>query len=159
MTKHLLILTALYLLFAIPLSVIDWRKFRVSAVFPLIALAALFVARLLLSKTLLPVLQMTALSLATSLLLFFCVEVFTGDWLGFDDICFGACTAVYCGFYDNLVAAAFAALIGVLFYLSSAAMQKLKKNTVVFRPVFAIPIMPFVTSGAVLTKLLFYVIA
>lgn len=159
MSRNLLILSAVYLIFALPLSVIDGRRFRVPVLPVIIGGVALIACRFMLSKAFFPSLEMILLALVSSTLLFFCVKIFTGDWLSADDIVFGAVTAVYCGFYDNLVAAAFAVLIGVLFYLGLSVVQKFRKNPVVLRPLFAIPVIPFVTGGAILTKLLFYVIA
>lgn len=160
MNKNLLILSAVYLVFAIPMSFMDARKFRIS----LISLAFGTICILgtkfgLFSGAFIPLLKNMALALATSFLIYFSTRVLTAGGLGFGDVFFGMFSALYTGFYMNIIATVFAALLGVLYYLFLAAVQKFKKKQTVHRPIFAIPFVPFITAGSVLSMLLFWVIA
>ena len=102
------------------------------------------------------------IAVATSALLFFCVRVLSAEGLGIGDVIFGVYSALYCGFYRNLVAAAFAALSGILFYLIAAVVKKVRKRIcekkgivqLVHRGIFVIPFVPFITFGAVLAVFL-----
>ncbi|MBR1721598.1 MAG: hypothetical protein IJ727_03805 [Treponema sp.] len=95
------------------------------------------------------------ISCFSSFLLYFSIYVLTGEELNFSDIAFGIFSALYTGFYLNIVSAIFAALVGMLYYLLSASLQKFKKTKNMHRPIFAIPFVPFITAGSVLSKLLF----
>jgi prepilin signal peptidase PulO-like enzyme (type II secretory pathway) len=59
----------------------------------------------------------------------------------------------------NLIATVFAALLGVLHYLAMALIQRHKKKQVIHRPIFAIPFVPFITAGSLLSVILFAFIA
>ncbi len=156
MDRFFLILTAVYLLFAIPLSVMDSRRFRISL--PLLflgAIAIVFCRFFLFPTHLWPETKNLLIALASSFLIYFSTRVLTAQGLGAGDLFFGMFSALYTGFYMNLVATVFAALLGVLYYLALALLQKHKKKQNVHRPIFAIPFVPFITAGSVLTILLF----
>ena len=160
MNRTLLVLSVVYLIFSLPLSYMDSRKFRISL--PLLAAGAvaLILCRFFyLSMPLVPVAKNLGLAVLTSFLIYFCTRVLTAEGLGFGDVFFGVFSALYTGFYTNIVATFFAALLGVLYYLALAVVQKLKKKKIVHRPVFAIPFVPFITAGSVLAMLLFWVLA
>ncbi|MBQ8679647.1 MAG: prepilin peptidase [Treponema sp.] len=160
MDKTLLVLTALYLLFAIPLSLMDFKKFRISIPLLLFASLSLLVCRFVfLSMPLLSGAKNLFFALISSFLIYFCTRVLSGEGLGFGDVFFGMYSALYTGFYLNIICTVFAALLGVLYYLLLAILQKMKKKQLVHRPIFAIPFVPFITAGSVLGVLLFYVIA
>ncbi len=159
MSLELLILSGLYILFALPLSVMDCRKFRISL--PLVFLGSLILlcARFLFLKTpFISFAENMLLALGTSFLVYFGTRVLSGDELGFGDVFFGMFSALYTGFYMNIIATVFAALSGVLYYLLLAIMEKYKKKQTMHRPIFAIPFVPFITFGAVLSSLLFNVL-
>ena len=160
MNKNLLILSAVYLVFAIPMSFMDARKFRISL--PSLAFGAICILGTrfgLFSGAFIPLLKNIAFALATSFLIYFSTRVLTAGGLGFGDLFFGIFSALYTGFYMNIIATVFAALLGVLYYLFLAAIQKFKIHQIVHRPIFAIPFVPFITAGSVLSMLLFWVIA
>ena len=160
MNKSLLVLSAVYLVFAIPMSFMDARKFRISL--PGLVFGAICVLGVrfgLFSGDAVPLLKNMAFATATSFLIYFCTRVLTAGGLGFGDVFFGVFSALYTGFYMNIIATVFAALLGVLYYLFLAAIQKFKKQQIVHRPIFAIPFVPFITAGSVLSMLLFWVIA
>ena len=160
MNKNYIVLLIAYLIFAIPLSVMDSRKFRISLPF---LLAGSIV--LVLSHVMFPVMPLAfwlknlLVSLVTSFLVYFSTRILTGDGLGFGDVFFGMYSAVFTGFYMNMVATVFAALLGVLYYLLLALVSRIKKGQIVHRPIFAIPFVPFITAGHLLAFLLFRVIA
>lgn len=160
MNKNYIVLLIAYLIFAIPLSVMDSRKFRISLPF---LLAGSIV--LVLSHVMFPVMPLAfwlknlLVSLVTSFLVYFSTRILTGDGLGFGDVFFGMYSAVFTGFYMNMVATVFAALLGVLYYLLLALASRIKKGQIVHRPIFAIPFVPFITAGNLLAFLLFRVIA
>ena len=160
MNKNYIVLLIAYLIFAIPLSVMDSRKFRISLPF---LLAGSIV--LVLSHVMFPVMPLAfwlknlLVSLVTSFLVYFSTRILTGDGLGFGDVFFGMYSAVFTGFYMNMVATVFAALLGVLYYLLLALVSRIKKGQIVHRPIFAIPFVPFITAGNLLAFLLFRVIA
>nr|MBP3280986.1 hypothetical protein [Treponema sp.] len=168
-STFLLIETVIYLFFALPSCYSDVRKLLIPLKFVLVGFAVLLGAKVFLihhfsgspsffNRALLNLL----IAVATSALLYFCVRVFSAGGLGIGDIFFGVYTAVYCGFYRNLVAAAFAALSGILFYLLAAVVKKVrkrileKKNQVeyVHTGIFVIPFVPFITFGALLSVFL-----
>lgn len=159
MSRSLLIMGAVYLLFAVPLSFINSRRFRISLPLVLIGSAALLLCRFVVLGQPPAVCRNLAFALGSSLLIFFCVRVLSGDGLGWGDVFFGMFSALYTGFYMNIVAVVFAALLGMLYYLMLAAVQRLRKKTHIHRPIFAIPFAPFICAGSVLCVLLFYVIA
>ena len=151
----ILILSGVFLLFALPLSIMDVRKFRISLPLLLIACLALIFCRLfLLSQDLIPSLKNMAFALLSSFLIFFATRIFSGEGLGWGDVFFGMYASLYCGFYLNIVASVFAASLGLLYYLTLAIIQKFKKKKFILKPLFAIPFVPFITGGALLTYLL-----
>ena len=160
MNKNFLILSGIYLIFALPLSFMDSRKFRISfpilisGIFVLVFSRFIFLQgdKIVLVKNLL-------FALISASLIYFCIRVLTAEALGIDDILFGIFSALYTGFYMNIIATVFAALLGMLYYLTLAVIQKFKKKQIVHRPIFAIPFVPFITFGSVLSMLLFWVIA
>lgn len=159
MNHAMLILTAVYLLFALPLSYMDSRKFRISLPLLLLGCVALLSCRFVfLSVPIVAGGKNILFALATSFLIYFSTRILSGDGLGWGDVFFGLFTALYTGFYMNILATVFAALLGVLYYLFLAAIQKWKKHTRIHRPLFAIPFVPFITFGAVLAFVLFYVL-
>lgn len=155
--------TALFLLFAVPLSVMDIRKFRISLVLTFSGIAAFAAYRLLLAGFLFPEsgfafkkeLLHLILSLATSFLAFFMARVFSGNGLGKGDVIFGILTAEYCLFWVNLAGIFLSAVLGILFYLGLAVRDRFMKKNWISRPVFAIPFIPFITAGALLARILF----
>ena len=160
MDRNFLVLTAAYLIFAVPLSFMDSRKFRISLPFLLLGSVVLVCVRFfVLPAQTLPLAKNLFFALATSFLIYFCTRVLTAQGLGMGDVFFGLFSALYTGFYMNIIATVFAALLGVLYYLFLAVLQKIKKNSFVHRPIFAIPFVPFISSGSVLAMLLFWVIA
>lgn len=160
MNKNLLILSAVYLFFAVPLSFMDARKFRISILALCFGAVSVLGVRFgLVSGPWFSLFKNLALAAASAFLIYFCTRVLTAGALDYADLLFGMYSALYTGFYMNIIAAFFAALTGVLYYLSLAVIDKLKKKHIVHRPIFAIPFVPFITTGSVLSMLLFWVIA
>lgn len=160
MDKNLLIISLTYLVFALPLSFMDARKFRISLPFLAFgAVAILFCSFFIIRQPFLPYLKNLAFALASAFLIYFCTRVLTDGGLGLGDVLFGMFSALYTGFYMNIIATFFAALLGVLYYLLLASAQKIKKKQHIHRPLFAIPFVPFITAGSLLSMLLFWVIA
>lgn len=161
--------TAVYLLFALPACFWDVRKLCIPLRFVCVGLVALFAYRVaefhhfyLFGYGFKKCMFNMLIAVATSALLFFCVRVLSAEGLGIGDVIFGVYSALYCGFYRNLVAAAFAALSGILFYLIAAVVKKVRKRIcekkgivqLVHRGIFVIPFVPFITFGAVLAVFL-----
>lgn len=160
MNKTLLILSAVYLVFSVPLSIMDSRKFRISLPLVLIGSIALLLCRyFFVPQAIVPQVKNLAFAAGSAFLIYFCARVLSGEGLGWGDVFFGIFSAIYTGFYMNIIATVFAALLGMLYYLFLAAIQKFKKKKFVHRPIFAIPFVPFITAGSVLSVILFYVIA
>lgn len=156
MSKHQLIIMAVYLVFAVPLSYMDCRKFRISLPVLLVGTVALIASRFLFPlMPLVPEIKNTLFALISAFLVYFSTRVLTGEGLGFGDVFFGMYSAVFTGFYMNIIATAFSALLGVLYYLLLALIQKYKKKQAIHRPIFAIPFVPFITAGSLLSVLLF----
>lgn len=162
----LIIETILYLLFALPASFIDARKFRIPFYYILggtILFFALIIFRTLQNvsfteKLFLENVLYIFFSMISSALLFGFARLLSAGGIGKGDILFAVFTSLYCRFYENLIATVFAALSGILFYLALRIFQKkLKKQNVVY-PVFAIPFVPFITFGALLDKFLFHIL-
>ena len=156
MDKPLLCASAVYLLFSVPLSFMDSKKFRISLPILFVGAVALLFCRFYMnSGAFFPLLKNLLLAFVSSFLIYFCTRVLSDGGLGFGDVFFGSFSSLYTGFYMNIIAAVFAALLGVLYYLFLAVLQGWKKKHFVHRPVFAIPFVPFITAGSVLSVLLF----
>lgn len=160
MSRNFIIIAAVYLVFALPLSFLDSKKFRISL--PLLAAGFICLVGARFFFPLMPpipTLKNIIYALASSFLIYFCTRILSGEGLGFGDVFFGMYSAVFTGFYMNIIATVFAALLGVLYYLVLAVVQGIKKKQVVFRPIFAIPFVPFITAGSLLSVVLFRFIA
>lgn len=156
MEKELFILSAVYLLFSVPLSVSDCRKFRISIPIQVFGIAVVLCVRFFLSVgSFSDTFGNCAAAFISSLLLFFGIHILSDGELGIDRILFGVFTAFYCGFYGNVIAVFFSAALGILFYLFQAVVGAHGKDARVFRPIFAIPFVPFIAAGAVLEQILF----
>ncbi|MBQ9206198.1 MAG: prepilin peptidase [Treponema sp.] len=160
MNKTLLVMSVAYLIFALPLSFMDSRKFRISLPFLFVGTVALLLCRyFFVSQAVLPQVKNLSLAVLSSFLIYFCTRVLSGEGLGWGDVFFGTFSSIYTGFYMNIIATVFAALLGMLYYLFLTMIQKFKKKKFVHRPIFAIPFVPFITAGSVFSVILFYVIA
>lgn len=160
MDKNLLILSLVYLAFALPLSAMDSKKFRISLPVLCVGVIAILICRFVfLSMPLIVWAKNLSIALASSFLIYFGTRVLTAEGLGLGDVFFGVFSALYTGFYLNIIATVFAALLGVLYYLLLAVVQKYKKKQHVYRPLFAIPFVPFITAGSLLAMLLFWILA
>lgn len=155
--KEILIETLLFLIFSVPLSIMDMRKFRISIFYTFLGIAAFFVFRffvlphvIFFSKV-----KLCLVSVFSAAIVLFFTRMFSGGGLGAGDIIFGIFSAVYCVvWWKNLAGLFFAALLGVLHYLSLAAFYKIRKDKIL-RPVFAIPFVPFISAGAILARVFF----
>ena len=162
----LIIETVLYLLFALPASFIDARKFRIPFYYILGGTILFFALIIFRTVKIVPLTEKLFwenvmyifLSMISSVLLFGFARLLSSGGLGKGDILFAVFTALYCRFYENLIAAVFAALSGILFYLVLRICQKKLKRQNVAYPVFAIPFVPFITFGALLDKFLFHIL-
>lgn len=160
MDKSFWLLTALYFIFAFPLSLMNSKKFRISI--PLLFFGSLLIVFFrfgFLPVSTVETVKNLILAVLTSFLVYFCIRVLTADYLSFPDILFGVFSSLYTGFYMNLVSVFFAALLGMLYYLFLSLAQKVRKKKIIFRPIFAISFVPFITLGSLLSMILFYVIA
>ena len=119
--KYMLISGPVYLAFALPLSFMDSKKFRISLPLLFTGMVALIGSRFLFpTMPFVPLLKNLLFAAASSFLIYFSTRVLSGEGLGFGDILFGVYTSIFCGFYLNIVASVFAASLGlsvVLFYL------------------------------------------
>lgn len=158
--------TALYLLFALPSSFYDIRKLRIPLAYVFVGIIAFVIFKIIkfhhfydFSPAFKGSLINALIALLSSIALYMLVRVFSAGGLGFGDVIFGAYTALYCGFYRNLFATAFAALLGILFYLFMSIVEKYKKKhlesknrpQLVYHGIFVIPFVPFITAGALLS--------
>lgn len=156
-SKIFLIETFLFLIFAVPLSVMDVKKLRISLFYTFLGIAAFFAFRIFYfsAGNFFFQLKFCAVSVISAALVLFFTRVFSGGGLGVGDIIFGIFSAVYCvAWWKNLAGLLFAALLGVLFYLFLAVVSKIRKNEFL-HPVFAIPFVPFISAGAVLARIFF----
>lgn len=159
MTTTLLFKTVIFLLIAIPSSIIDIRRFRIPLMYVCGGIAIFVfadVAQFLRGGASSPSCFFNEIeAVVSSFLVFLAARVFSGGGLGKGDIVFGVFAALYTGFYSNMVATVFAALIGILFYLLLKIVENHSAQDNVFHPIFAIPFVPFITAGALLSKFLF----
>lgn len=156
-SKIFLIETFLFLIFAVPLSIMDVKKFRISLFCTFLGIAAFFAFRIFYfpAGDFFFQLRSCAVSVFSAALVLFLTRIFSGGGLGFGDIIFGIFSAVYCVvWWKNLAGLLFSALLGVLFYLFLAVFYKIRKNEFL-HPVFAIPFVPFISAGAVLSRIFF----
>lgn len=156
-----LLLTAIYLVFALPASLYDSRTFRVPLWYVGIGAAALIVFYIFHPYPFSTSFKVFGLgnplvAAISAAVLYLLARLLTGGALGWGDVIFGAYTALYTGFPLVFFAIAFAALCGLLFYLALAVRDSWrKKQQFIFRPIFAIPYLPFITFGAILSQVLF----
>lgn len=156
-----LLATALYLLFALPVAIHDIRTFRVPLWYVGIGVIALITFYVFHPYPFSSSFKLFGLgnpfvAAASAVVLYVLARLLTGGALGWGDVIFGAYTAMYTGFPLVFFAMAFSALSGLLFYLALAVRDShQKKQRFVFRPIFAIPYVPFITFGAVLAQVLF----
>lgn len=155
--------TALFLLFALPSSFLDIRKLKIPVIYVIVGVIVFFLYRIFsfyfyfgnIKVNLLN----TFIAIFSSTILLFITRIFSAGGLGKGDILFGILTALYCNFYVNLIALSFSAISGILFYLLLAVIEKRfnekNPNKRIYRPVFAIPFVPFMTFGSLLAKFLF----
>jgi len=102
--------------------------------------------------------KICAVSVFSAALVLFLTRIFSGGGLGIGDIIFGMFSALYSiVWWKNLAALFFAALLGVLFYLFLAVFYKIRKSEIL-HPVFAIPFVPFISAGAILARIFFWII-
>ena len=160
---HFLIETALYLIFAVPLSVMDVRRFRISLIYTFTGCAAFLAFRLSGNFSssdgfqiwkAVKMLELCGASLLSSVVILYAARIFSGNGLGKGDIIFGAFTSFYCLFWTNIAGIVFSAVSGLLFYLLLAVFKR-KDDEKILRPVFAVPFVPFITFGAVLARIFF----
>lgn len=156
-----LLLSGLYLLFALPASIYDSRTFRVPLWYIGIGAISLIVFYVFHPYPFSSSFKVFGLgnpmvAAISAGLLYFFARLLTGGALGWGDVIFGTFTALYTGFPLVFFATAFAALSGLLFYLALAVRDSWsKKQPFIFRPIFAIPYIPFITFGAILSQVLF----
>lgn len=156
-SKIFLIETFLFLIFAVPLSIMDVKKLRISLFYTFLGIAAFFAFRIFYfsAENFFFQLKFCAVSVISAALVLFLTRVFSGGGLGIGDIIFGIFSAVYCVvWWKNLAGLLFAALLGVLFYLFLAVLSKIRK-TEFLHPVFAIPFVPFISAGTILARIIF----
>lgn len=135
-----------FLLFALPSSFFDIKKFRLPLIFVCIGIVVLFFLRIFCLHF--SVIN-TFLAVFSSVLILFLTRILSANGLGIGDIFFGTFTAIFCGFYENLISLTVSALVGVLFYLIAFLLKKIKKQKIT---IFAIPFVPFLTIGALLSR-------
>ncbi|MBQ7157812.1 MAG: hypothetical protein IJS09_00085 [Treponema sp.] len=156
-----LLLTACYLVFAIPAAIYDSRTFRVPLWYVGLGAIALIVFYIFHPYPFSPTFKLFGLgnpfvAAVSAAVIYVLARFFTGGALGWGDVIFGTFTAMYTGFPLVFFATAFSALCGLLFYLALAVRDSWqKKQRFVFRPIFAIPYVPFITFGALLAQVLF----
>jgi len=161
--------TIFYFIFAIPSSIIDVKKFRIPLIYVCLGIFTFIIFRIVefyylysFSNFFKSRVINLLIAIVSSAALYFIVRLFSAEGLGIGDIIFGVYTALYCGFYLNLIAAAFAALSGILFYLFLSIFQSIRKKRLqkqdkvnyIHKRIFVIPFVPFITFGAFLSKIL-----
>ena len=156
-----LLITTLYLIFALPAALYDSRTFRVPLWYIGIGVAVIVAFYIFHPYPFSPSFKVFGLgnplvAAISAAVLYLLARFLTGGALGWGDVIFGTYTALYTGFPLVFFAIAFAALSGLLFYLGLAvADSRRKKSQFVFHPIFAIPYVPFITFGAILSQVLF----
>ena len=148
------------MVFALPAAIYDWRTFRVPLWYVALGIAAMlllyvfhpFVPGAVTFATV----KNPLLAAVTSLVIYVFARLLTGGALGWGDVIFSVLPALFTGLPLVFFAIAFSALSGILFYLALAVRDAhRKKQPFVFRPIFAIPYVPFITFGALLAEVLF----
>lgn len=160
-SKIFLIETFIFLIFAIPLSIMDVKKLRISLFYTFLGMAAFFVFRIFYFSSIdsfasfFYQMKICAVSVFSAALALFLTRIFSGGGLGIGDIIFGMFSALYSiVWWKNLAALFFVALLGVIFYLLLAVFYKIRKSEIL-HPVFAIPFVPFISAGAILARIFF----
>lgn len=135
-----------FLLFALPSAFFDMKKFRVPLIFVCIGIIVLFSLKVFyLDFSVINIF----LAILSSILILSLTRILSANGLGIGDIFFGAFTSIFCGFYENIISLAISAFTGVLFYLIEFLFRKMRKQKIT---VFAIPFVPFLTIGALLSR-------
>ena len=139
-----LVLLAIFLLVAIPVSVFDIRTRRIPNWIVFTGIVFLFALRFLYFKDS-PV--SLFINILTGGLIFYSVRLFTKGKLGMGDVKFAAFIALFAGFPLFFAAVGVASLAGLAFALAGMAMGKIKKTT-------KIPFAPFLTAGSIVIYIL-----
>lgn len=160
MSERDFVTTCIFIVISLPSSIMDIKKFRIPVFYVLFGILLFFSLTMFYffneeTKSFSYFYSPVA-ALVSSFLVYFGARIFSGGGLGKGDIIFGLFTALYCGFYTNLIATVFAALIGILFYLAQKVIQNHRKEDCILRPIFAIPFVPFISVGAILAKFIFF---
>ncbi len=154
----------IYLLFAIPQSLIDIKKLRAPlsiSIFAFLILLAFYIAEgfFMPRRLLLNFVLTLVLGLFLSLLIYMVARLLTSGGLGKGDIWWGCVTGFMCGYPSALIAVFFSALLGILYYVFLAVRKRsLKKGGVIYKPFFAVPYVPFISVGAIVVQVLFTVL-
>ena len=139
------------------LSVFEIRK-RFVPNFLVFACVFLFVCFRALSFFLfldLKILPSYLFSFATATILYGISYFLSTGAIRFYAVVFGISTSILFGFWF-LGGMAFAFLLGLLFYLAHSIFEKRRKNPFVHNALFSILCIPFISSGMVLFRLLFF---
>lgn len=155
-SSRLLIETAFFLIFAVPLSIMDIRTFRNPLAMTFGGIIVFLVLRLFFpAGDYLLKIKMIAASSISSFVILAAVRIFSAGGLGKHNIIFGIFTSLYCPWWKNLAGLLFAALLGILVFLFLSFIDKLRKNQKILRPLFAFPFVSFICAGAVLSRIFF----
>lgn len=155
-SNRFLIETALFLIFAVPISFSDIKSFRIPLVYTFTGIVFFLAFRIFfVPGAIVPKIEEIAASVASSVIVLFATRIFSGGGLGKGDIVFGAFASLYCVWWKNLAGLFFAALLGILLFLFLSAFDKIRKNKKILHPLFAFPFVPFISAGAILSRIFF----
>ena len=154
----------IFILVGLPLCYMDIRIFRISS--PLVITGCVLMLACIGYECYFPdkvfkvvVVKGYAISAVVGLIAYILFNIFSGGKISSGDILFALFACLFLQFPYSLIATGFTGLICLMYYLFFAVRHTVKKGRpMIFRPIFAIPFVPFIFSGTILVKVLFYIL-
>lgn len=150
----------IFLVASIPCSIWDGLKYRVPLFIVFAGAAGIIASHFYFHGLVFSwILQQSLIGVAVVVLILVVARLITGDGLGWGDVFFGILSALFVGYpFFCVVSLGVSAVLGLLFYLifSFTIKRKYGKGVVIHHR-FAIPYVPFMTAGSLLTYWLLWI--
>lgn len=150
MISDTLIILFIFIVFSIPSAICDAIKLRFPVILPILGFFSVLGFDIFSQTNLIwPLISAAVISL-----ILFLARLFTSGSLGKGDIIFGSFMGICCSLPESLYALLLSSVLGIIYYIFIRTLNKKKaQQTAVYRPIFAIPYVPFLTAGTIITLL------
>ncbi len=150
-----------YAIIGVPSAIYDVKRFRISffyvgAGYVFLGLCVVYGSFYSAGTVSFEYIKPYIVSVITGLMIYLMFYIFSAGKISKGDVFFGVFTCLYMSFPYSLIATGFAGLICIIYYLFFAIRHTAKKGRpIIFRPIFAIPFVPFIFAGALIVRVLF----